>query len=130
MAKAHNIELIPGNLMSCEACTIGKAKQKDVPKHTNLQPPETGRRTFLDIVTVKTPKGAPTISKPNWRIMVDQEFQLKISDFFETKYKMIGPTLAKIKKLIQNGIDIKVIRLDDAGKNKKMKKNLYDVSGS
>jgi hypothetical protein len=58
---------------------------------------------------VKTPKGAPTISKPNWCIMVDQESQLKISDFFETKDKMVAPTLAKIKKLIQNGIDIKII---------------------
>jgi hypothetical protein len=54
--------------------------------------------------------------------MVDQESQLKMSDFFETKDKMVAPTLAKIKKLIQNGIDIKIIRLDDAGENKKMEK--------
>jgi hypothetical protein len=99
MAQARNIKLIPGNLKSCEACTIGKAKQKDVPKNTNMQPPETGRLIlFLDIATVKTPKGAPTISKPNWQIMVDQESQLKISDFFETKDKMVAPTLAKIKE--------------------------------
>jgi hypothetical protein len=109
MAKARNIELIPGNLKSCEACTIGKAKQKDIPKHTNLQPPETGWRIFLDIATVKTPKGAPTVSKPNWRIMVDQESHLKISDFFESKDNMVAPMLAKIKKLIQNGIGIKII---------------------
>jgi hypothetical protein len=87
-----------------------------------LQPPETGRRIFLDIVTVKAPKGAPTISKPNWRILVDQESQLKISDFFETKDKMVSLTLAKIKNFIQNGIDIKIIRLDDAGGNKTMEK--------
>jgi hypothetical protein len=77
MAKACNIELIPGNFKSYEACTIGKAKQKNVPKHTNLQPSETGRRIFLDIATVKIPKGAPTISKPNWWIMVEYHIPSK-----------------------------------------------------
>jgi hypothetical protein len=38
-------------------------------------------RIFLDIATVKKLKNGPNVTKPNWRIMVDERTGMKFSDF-------------------------------------------------
>ena len=46
-----------GGFQACEACTISKAKQKNVPKITKTKLLKEGEnRIFLDIVTVKRTK--------------------------------------------------------------------------
>jgi hypothetical protein len=52
-------------------------------------------RIFLDLASVKTPKGAPRIAKRNWRIMVDERTGMKFSDFSAMKEGMIEPTCAQ-----------------------------------
>jgi hypothetical protein len=74
-------------------------------------------RIFLDISTIKN-KDDKRVYKSNWRIMVDEHTELKISDFFDTKSGMVEPTCAKLYKWNQNGIKVKKIRLDNAGENK------------
>ena len=47
----------------------------------------------LDISTIRAPKGAKiAVSKPNWRLIIDQRTGMKFSDFFATKNGMIEPT--------------------------------------
>ena len=89
-AEAHGWKLTMGGLKPCEACTIGKAKQKNVPKITKVEPLKEGEnRIFHDIATVKRTKNQPNVTKPNWRIMVDGRTGLKFSDFFATKNGMV-----------------------------------------
>jgi hypothetical protein len=75
--KARNV------LKSCEACAIGKAKQKNVPQISEGTPTKDGKNCiYLDIAMVKQCKGMPKATKPNWRIMVNERTQFKCSNFF------------------------------------------------
>jgi hypothetical protein len=66
----------------CEACAAGKAKQKNVPKESEHKlADKDANRIFLDIATVKKLKNGPNVTKPNWRIMVDERTGMKFSDF-------------------------------------------------
>jgi hypothetical protein len=73
---------------------------------------------YLDISTVKDKKGEPKIMKNNWRIKVDESTNLKISHFNAKKDGMVKPTCELIKKLKNMEIEIKIIRIDNAGENK------------
>jgi hypothetical protein len=94
------MKLQKGGMGTCLACTIGKDKQKNVKKKSEgIKSKETGGRMFLDISTVKDKKGEPKITKNNWRIMVDDITNLKISHFYAKKDGMWEPTCELIKKL-------------------------------
>jgi hypothetical protein len=96
-AKQMGWKLKPGALKSCEACAAAKAKQKNVPQISEGTPPENGKnRIYLDIATVKQHKGMPRATKPNWRIVVNQQTGLKFSNFFDTKNGMVEPTCEQI----------------------------------
>jgi len=121
-AKALGWELSQGGLKPCDACSAGKAKQKNVPKASEHIPATTNNeRIFLDIATLRKNADGPNVTKPNWRIMVDERTQLKFSDFFETKNGMVEATCEQLFKWKQNGKEVKFIRLDNAGENKLLK---------
>jgi len=121
-AKALGWELTRGSLGPCEACAIGKAEQKNIPKETEADKNiEVGSRMYLDIATVKQREGMPKPTKPNWRMIVDGRTGLKFSDFYETKNGMIEPTCEQFLNWKNNGIKLDKIRLDNAGENKKLK---------
>jgi hypothetical protein len=104
---------------TCLACTIGKAKQKNVKKKSEgIKSKEPGGCVYLDISTVKDKKGEPKITKKNWRIMVDESTNLKISHFYAKKDGMVEPTCELIKKLKNMEIEIQILRVDNAGENK------------
>jgi hypothetical protein len=73
-------------------------------------------------MTVKHKEGQPKMVKPNWRIMVEERTQLKFSDFYPTKNGMIEPTFEQFQKWKQSGKQVKCVRLDNAGENKKLQK--------
>jgi hypothetical protein len=115
------MKLRKGGVGTCLACTIGKAKQKNVKKKSEgIKSKEPGGRVYLDISTVKDKKGEPKITKNNWRIMVDESTNLKISHFYAKKDGMVEPTCELIKKLKNMEIEIKILRMDNAGENKLM----------
>jgi hypothetical protein len=87
-------------------------------KSEGVKSKEPGGRMYLDISTVKDKKGEPKITKNNWRIMVDESTNLKISHFYEKKDGICEPTCELIKKLKDMNIEIKILRMDNAGKNK------------
>jgi hypothetical protein len=78
--------ILSGGWNPCESCATAKAKQKNVPKESEHQAAtKEENRIFLDIATVKKAKDGPPVTKPNWRIMVDERTGMKFSDFFEAK---------------------------------------------
>ena len=124
MAKALNWELTQGNLKVCQPCAAGKAKQKNVPKQSEHKPStKNGERVFLDIATVKKPSGTNIrVSKPNWRILVDERTGLKVSDFYATKDRMVDPTCDTLNRWKQAGKPVKYLRCNNAGENKLLQK--------
>jgi hypothetical protein len=69
MVKYQGVTITHGALGPCEACTIAKAKQKNVPKHAGTHVVAQGaneRRIILDIASIKpNPQGWKS-PNPNW----------------------------------------------------------------
>jgi len=74
---------LTSNAEVCKSCAIEKAKQKSVPEESKSQPlKENERRVYLDISVLKprpAKKGEKSyhVGKPNWRLIVDEETQMK-----------------------------------------------------
>jgi hypothetical protein len=128
-AKLMGWELSPGGLEPCQACAAGKAKQKNVSKASPHEPAKaSNERIFLDIATVKSPADGPKVTKPHWRIMVDEKTQLKFSDFYESKSGMVEPTCEQFQRWKDKGKPVKFVRLDNAGENTKLQKRCESES--
>jgi hypothetical protein len=98
---------------------LEKQNRKNVKnKSEGIKSKEPGGRVYLDISTVEDKKGEPKITKNNWRIMVDESTNLKVSHFYAKKDGMVEPTRELIKKLKNIEIEIKILRMDNAGENK------------
>jgi hypothetical protein len=120
MAKELGISITRGTLGPCDACTIAKVKQKNVPKVSvhKAATKTDERRIFLDISSVQANKQGKKPTKPHWRIMVDERSTLKYSNFFETKNGMVEPTCKQLHHWKENALGVQHIRMDNAGENK------------
>jgi hypothetical protein len=130
--KDIGLNLRKGGTKKCSACTIAKDKQKTVIKISDhVKSNVVGERMFLDLSSVKPPKKGVKIPQPRWRMLVDEETNLKISHWYAKKNEMVDPTCELIKMLFNKGIVIKIIRLDNAGENiffgKEMQKQRLEV---
>jgi hypothetical protein len=113
------MKLRKGGMGTCLACTIGKAKQKNVKKKSEGSKSKEPRGCmYLEISSVKDKKGEPKITENNWIIMVDESTNLKISHFYAKKVGMCEPTCKLIKKLKDMEIKIKILRMDNYDENK------------
>jgi len=122
-AKELGWEITPGSLGPCEACAAAKAKQKNLPKAEEKNEPKEGENcVYLDIASIKQAKGIPRVTRPHWRIMVNERTQLKFSGFFETKNGMVEPTCKQMERWKQSNMAVTHMRLDNAGENKLLKK--------
>jgi hypothetical protein len=116
-AKALGWKLAKGSMPPCENCAIGKGRQKNIPKDTGGPIASlTAPRAYLDCCTL-TDKLTRKV-KYVWRLLVLYPAQLKISDIFKSKNSMVEPTLAKLQKLLQLGVKVKYLRMDNGGENK------------
>jgi hypothetical protein len=100
-AKELGIVLTQGTLRPCEACTVAKAKQKNVIKRSahKAATKTDERRIFIDICsTVKKTKKRKDLACPNWYLTVDEQTQLKFSKFCPKKNDMIEPACAQLQK--------------------------------
>ena len=123
IVKAMNWIILPGQLSPCEACAVGKARQRHLPKDPE-KPMDDGKfRIYLDMATVKKLENISTIYKPNLRIMVVEKGQLKFLQFFESRNAMVEPTCEQLSRWKQAGHPVQVIRLDNAGENKLLQKH-------
>lgn len=79
-------ELQRGTLSPCDGCTVGKAKQKNLPTKARMEPLKDGEiRMYIDLATIKPKKGMPKPTKPNWCMRVLEPYMIKFSTFHETK---------------------------------------------
>ena len=126
-AKHMNWELT-GKTMPCEACAIGKAKQKNIPKTSaHIKANDPGERMFLDLTSVKE-QGGTKMTKPWWRIMVDERTQLKFSAFFGTKTGFVESTCETFQKWKEQGHMVSYVRCDNGTENKALENWMNGVS--
>jgi hypothetical protein len=124
-AKALDIVITRGTLKPRMACTEARATQKRFLKD-NVHEVAVGtkRRVFLDLSTIKkTDKdGKPqVIYNGNWMMLVDEQSQLKFSEFYKTKDAMMQPTCEQLHRWKQAGNKpVTYMRMDNAGENKKL----------
>jgi hypothetical protein len=114
--NAIGLHLRKREMKKCSTCTIAKAKQKNVIKISDhVKSNVVGERMFLDLSSVKPPKKRVNIPKPQWRMLVDEATNLKISHWYARKNEMVEPTCEFIKMLLSKGVVIKIIRIFKAG---------------
>ena len=125
-AKLRGWKLTPGPLVACVPCTKAKAKQKNVCKESDTEKAtESNGRIYLDISTIRAPKKSNfKVAKGNWLIMVDERSGMKISRFFATKDEMVEPVCEQFQLWKGAGIPVKILRMDNAGENKKLQQRL------
>jgi hypothetical protein len=131
-------ELKKGGLTKCGACAEAKAKQRSVLKRTEIVSVEVtpkklaervNERIHLDIQSVKAPPNTDvTITKPNWRIMVDERTEMKWTDFFEAKNDMIEKTCETFYRWKHDNKPVKYVRCDNAGENKGLEDRLKSAT--
>jgi hypothetical protein len=102
--------------MVCMYCV--NATQKNVIKISDhIKSKLVGERMFLELSSSKPPKKRVVIPKPQWRMLVDEAVNFKISHWFAKKNDMVEPTCELIKILKNKCIVVEVIRLYNAGEN-------------
>jgi transposase InsO family protein len=101
----------------CEACAIGKSKQKSVPKQTDNKATAPGELIYMDIARIKNPSQG---SKKYWILFVDAYSGCAVSRFVKQKDESVEVGVQFFNDLSQEGIQIKTIRCDNAGENKKL----------
>ena len=117
-AKALGIELRKGSMKKCKYCAIGKAKRKNLSKTNHKKSKKKGGRVYIDISSTKARSFG---GSKFWALMQDEATDMCWSMFLknksELKHKAI-PLIKKIKK--RTGVNIEVIRCDNAGENKSL----------
>ena len=123
IARALGFEITNGTMKPCNACAAAKAKQKNLPTSRNHIPSKiSNERMHLDIATIKALEYLKMdVSKPHWRILVDEKVQMKMSDFYATKNGMIEPTCEKFQKWKDADMPVRIVRMDGSGENMKLK---------
>ena len=125
--EALGYSIDKGKLAVCEDCTVGKAKQKNIKTKGNdtekAEKKINDGRVFLDIASVRPPRELTfKLASPHMRIIVSEKEQLKVVDFYPRKNDMVEPTIEKLQGWISAGVNISIIRLDNAGENTLLEK--------
>lgn len=110
-----------GKLAPCESCAIGKGKQKAVPKETGTRAEKPGERLFIDISSVNH---ASSGGKKYWVMVVDDHSRFKWSRFIRQKSDLSSEITPLVQELKSKGFEIKFVRMDNAGENKTLGKQL------
>ena len=107
--KALGYEVI-GTFDTCEACSIGKARQKNVNKDWKGGSLIAGERLYVDISSIQ---GVSFGGSKFWALIVDDYSGYCWSYFMKTKSELKERVIDLIKELR----NVKYLRLDDAGEN-------------
>jgi transposase InsO family protein len=107
--KALVYEVI-GTFDTCEACSIGKAKQKNINKQWKGGSSVPGERLYVDISSIQ---GLSFGRAKFWALIVDDFSGYCWSYFLRAKPELKERILDLVKELK----NVKFLRLDDAGEN-------------
>ena len=137
IAKYLGFNIARKEMTPCGACAEAKAKQLSLPSRTEITRVEVrprnvatvvNGRVYLDISSVKAPKLIKVnVTKPHWRVMVDERTEMKWSDFYEKKDDMVEPTCERFYKWKQDGKPVAIVRCDGGGENKSLKSRCNSV---
>ena len=100
-----------------------ESKRKNVNKVKDEKFSVRGEQLYMDGSSIKMKSGG---GSKFWYIFVDEETGLKQSIFTPTKSNLAISGLQFLKKLRNKGIDVKNIRCDNAGENKKLEEKVID----
>ena len=129
MAAQLGIEVKRGAMKPCQECMLAKARKKNLKRVCfKDEKKDNVRRMFLDLSKIKCPpellKVVKSVYKPNWRLLEDEQTEMKFTEFFNTKNGMVEPTCELINAWKNQGKPVQVIRCDNAGENQKLQKRL------
>jgi hypothetical protein len=118
------MELSRATFQTCEACAIGKAKQRNIPKGALGEKATIfNGRVGHDLSKIKAPERMEvTINKSNWHMMVKEATGFMKSAFFETKDGIIDYMCKMMHSEALQGHPIQVLHQDNAGENVKLDK--------
>ena len=110
----------------CASCVVAKMKRKTIipTKGHIIGNQRTGRRLFIDISSVRFRESGKMTSKLYWLIIVEEETQAKFSRFLRRKKELSDTMCSLVNKWRKGRMNIKFIRLDNAGKNKAFEEQL------
>ena len=115
---------VVGKMPLCEPCALAKSKQKKVSKETETVTTKPGEKMYIDVSSVS----ATSIGgKKFMAMLVDDYSSMKWSFFLKKKSDLNDVILPKIKELKSKGIDIKRVRMDNAGENLKLGDKLKEI---
>ena len=123
-AKARNVQLT-GTPKTCVICLKAKAKKKSVPKSKVNRAKTPGERLFIDISSPTQPSIG---GNKHWLLVLDDFSDCPISFFLSHKDMLKVKMIALIKQLRNEGIDVKIIRCDNAGENVSFQKEAEELN--
>jgi hypothetical protein len=103
--------------------TLREAKAKQLPVVTNNQKHivagAEGHQVFIDTSSVKhRSEKKKLLSKPYWMMIVVELNNFKISEFLVKTNELPEKACEAVRKLKLEGVNVKYVRLDNAGENK------------
>ena len=122
--KYLGYEIARGVLEPCESCALAKARQRNVPKvGTREKATEPNGRWYTDQSQLKPTEGIQG-TKRTWSIIVDEHLNCGMSGFYAIKDAMIEPFCRRLQQQVARGKLVKILRMDNAGKNKALEKSM------
>ncbi len=122
MASHQGWTITRGPLGVCESCANAKARQKNVPKiSTGEQATVINGRWFHDSSTLRLHKGDKGSNKI-WDLTVDELTGIPFTGIHNKKNEFIESMCQKNQAQTARGHPVLIMRQDNAGENKKLKK--------
>jgi hypothetical protein len=118
--KAYGNE-VTGKFDVCEACSVSKARQKNINKERKGGRSIRGERLYVDISSIK---GNRFGGAKFWALMIDDLSFYCWRYFLKKKDKLKYKVVELNKELKNENIQVKFLRLDDAGENYALKRNV------
>ena len=116
-----------GDLKSCEACGLAKAKQRAVNKTTHVKSKMPGERLFID---TSGPYSETLGGTRYWVQIVDDYTRIGFSGFVKNKNEIINFAERHFVLLKGLGYEVKFMRTDNAGENVKALTKLCEQMGA
>jgi hypothetical protein len=89
---------VTSTMEKCEACAIGKSKQKSVPKQTDNKA-TAGELIYMDIASIKNPRQG---GKKFWILLVDAYSGCAVSRFVKQKNEIVEVGVQLFNDLSKN----------------------------
>ena len=112
-------DVIPGGVIMCELCMVGKSKRNVIPKKSNHVPSNTPNgRVYTDITTIRQ-VGGKVLKKGLWLELKDEYSKYSTSLFMERKSEMPGIMCQLFSHWKALGRKVEIVRCDNATENKR-----------